>query len=61
MEPDEDGVYTIDRVTTDITIVVSQVTEARQANLFSNIRYLLHLIFAVLGKLFGFDVDAVNL
>ncbi|MBQ6019137.1 MAG: hypothetical protein IJL26_03060 [Clostridia bacterium] len=61
VEPDEDGVYTIDRVTTDITIVVSQVTEARQANLFSNIRYLLHLIFAVLGKLFGFDVDAVNL
>ena len=60
LEPDGDGVYTIDRVTTDLTIVVSQVTEARQANLFANIRQILHLIFAVIARLFGFDIDAVG-
>ncbi|MBQ6165138.1 MAG: hypothetical protein IJK23_11745 [Clostridia bacterium] len=60
LEPDADGVYTIDRVTTDLTIVVSQVTEARQASLFANIRYIIHLILAVLGRLFGFNVDAID-
>lgn len=57
---DPEGVYTIDRVTTDITIVVSQVTEERQADLFAKIRELLHLIFAVLAKLFGYDIDALG-
>ncbi len=53
----EDAVYTIDSVTTDITIAVENTMQSSQSNFFRTLMEFIHMIFAFIGRIFGFDVD----
>ena len=53
----EEAIYTIDSVTTDITISVEMAMQSSQSNFFRTLMEFIHMIFAVIGRIFGFDVD----